>query len=165
MLIDIDKHKDFRGFFARSFCADTLAKEGLTHVFVQSNISFTLSKGTIRGFHYQAAPHEEDKLVRCVKGMIYDVIVDLRKDSPTYKQSFSVVLNSEDYRSLYIPKGCAHGFQTLVDDCEVNYQMSHEHVADSAKGFRWNDPCIDVEWPLPEPILNERDANYPDYKF
>lgn len=149
--------EDERGFFARTFCQEEFEAHGLNPELVQCNISFNKKKGTLRGMHYQSAPYEEDKLVRCTMGAIYDVIIDLRTKSPTFKQWVSVELSAENRKLLYIPKGFAHGFQTLEDDSEVFYQMSEFYHEDHARGVCWDDPAFGVEWPLTNPIVSEKD--------
>ena len=162
-VIDVEKHEDRRGFFARTFCEQEFRARELHSAFVQCSVSFNKRKGTLRGMHYQAAPLEEAKLVRCTRGAIFDAIVDLRPASSTFKKHFSVVLSAENRRSLYIPEGFAHGFQTLEDDTEVFYQMSQFYAPEHAKGVRWNDPAFGIAWPEGERIIIERDQSYPDF--
>ena len=163
-VIDVEPHADERGAFARTFCAEEFAAHGLDARVAQASISFNRRAGTLRGMHYQAAPHGEAKLIRCTAGAIFDVIVDLRPDSPTYTRHFGVVLTPADRRALYVPVGFAHGFQTLADDSEVLYQMSHPYAPQSARGVRWNDPAFGIVWPqTSERIMNERDRSYPDF--
>ncbi len=162
-VVEPERIADERGFFARTFCRDEFAANGLLDTFVQCNVSFNARRGILRGMHLQAPPHEEVKLVRCTQGAIYDVIIDLRPDSPTRTRWFGVELNSENRRMLYIPGGFAHGFQTLVDASEVFYQMGAMYRADAARGVRWNDPAFAIAWPLPDATLSARDAAYPDY--
>lgn len=159
-LIDIDKHEDERGFFARSWCMDEFAEQGLNDRLVQCNISFNKKRGTLRGMHYQAQPYEEAKLVRCTMGALYDVIIDLRSDSPTFKEWFSVELTAQNHGALYVPEGFAHGFQTLVDDTEVFYQMSEFFHPECARGVRWDDPAFRIPWPIARPILSKQDAEF-----
>lgn len=159
-LIDIEKHEDERGFFARVWCADEFEKYGLNQRLVQCNISFNKKRGTLRGMHYQAAPYEEAKLVRCTMGALYDVIIDLRSNSPTFKEWFSVELTAQNYRALYVPEGLAHGFQTLVDNTEVFYQMSEFFHPECARGARWDDPAFGIVWPIPQPIISNKDAEF-----
>lgn len=161
-VIELDKLEDDRGFFARTFCKDEFAAHGLKPNFVQCNVSFNARKATLRGMHFQDKPHEEAKLVRCTRGALYDVIVDLRPDSATYKQWVAVEMSADDHRMVYVPEGFAHGFQTLQDATEVFYQMSEMYDAASARGVRWNDPAVSIRWPLADPILSARDAAYPD---
>jgi dTDP-4-dehydrorhamnose 3,5-epimerase len=161
--IDPERKEDHRGFFARTFCREEFAKHGLNPNVVQCNISFNRRKGTLRGMHYQAAPHEEAKLVRCTAGKIFDVIIDLRHHSPSFKQYAAIELSAQNRKMLYIPEGFAHGFQTLEDDTEVFYQMSCEYSGDHARGVRWDDPAFGIAWPAGERILIYRDRNYPDF--
>jgi len=163
-LIELERLEDERGFFARTFCRDEFAAHGLRSSFVQCNVSFNARKGTVRGMHFQEKPHEEAKLVRCTRGAIYDVIVDIRKGSPTYKLWTAVELTADNGRMLYVPEGLAHGFQTLENNSEVLYQMSEMHHPESARGLRWNDPAFAIRWPLASPILSERDARFADFK-
>lgn len=162
-IIELEPLADERGFFARSFCQDEFDKHGLNTRIVQCNISYNKKRGTLRGMHYQVAPHEEAKLVTCVKGAIYDVIIDLRPNSPTYTQWLNVELSSRNYNMLYIPIGMAHGFQTLEDDTLVHYQMSEFYHPECARGVRWNDPAFGVEWPLRNPFLSKKDKGYLDF--
>jgi dTDP-4-dehydrorhamnose 3,5-epimerase len=159
-LIDLDKHEDERGFFARSWCQDEFEKHGLNPRLVQCNISYNEKLGTLRGLHYQASPYQEAKLVRCTMGALYDVIVDLRSDSPTFKTWFSVELTAQNRRALYVPEGFAHGFQTLVNDTEVFYQMSEFFHSECARGVRWDDPAFGIVWPISNPIISKRDTEF-----
>lgn len=161
--IDIEPLEDERGFFARVWCRDELERKSLASDLAQMSLSFNRRKGTLRGMHYQAAPHEEVKLVRCTRGAIYDVLLDLRRDSPTFRQWISAKLTAENRRTLYVPKGIAHGFQTLADDTEILYQISEFHHPESARGVRWDDPAFEIDWPDRRPILSERDVSYPDF--
>jgi dTDP-4-dehydrorhamnose 3,5-epimerase len=161
--IELQKQEDERGFFARSWCQQDFAEHGLNPKLVQCNISFNQLKGTLRGMHYQVAPHEEAKLVRCTRGALYDVIVDLRPASPTFKQWLGIELTAENHRMLYIPEGFAHGFQTLEDDTEVFYQMSEFYHPECARGVRWNDPAFNILWPVEEKIISAKDNSYPDF--
>lgn len=160
-VIEIERIEDDRGFFGRSFCQNEFNAHGLAPVVAQCNVSWNRRRGTLRGLHYQAVPHEEAKLVRCTRGAVWDVIVDLRPVSPTYLRWHAVELSADSRTALYVPAGFAHGFQTLADDSEVLYQMSESYYADLARGLRWNDPALDIEWPLGSPILSERDRSYP----
>jgi dTDP-4-dehydrorhamnose 3,5-epimerase len=162
-LIEIEAMVDERGFFARSFCTNEFQHQGLASNFGQCSISFTSQLGTIRGMHYQIAPDTETKLVRCTKGAIYDVILDLRPESPTFRQWVSAELTADNHQMLYIPAGCAHGFQTLANDTEVFYQMAGIYIPDAARGVRWNDPAFGIEMPLAVSIIKERDRDYPDF--
>ncbi len=160
-LIDIEPIEDERGFFARSFCRNEFAAHGLNTELVQCNISFNRKKGTLRGMHYQTPPHAEAKVVRCTRGIIYDVIVDLRRQSPTYRQWFGVELSADNYRMLYVPEGLAHGFLTLRDDSEVLYQMSTYFAPESATGVRWDDPALNIHWPEQPILISEKDRQLP----
>lgn len=161
-LIDLEPVEDERGFFARSWCQREFADRGLNTNLVQCNISFNKKRGTLRGMHYQAAPHEEVKLVRCTHGAVYDVIVDLRRDSPVFKRWFGMELTADNRTMLYVPAGVAHGFQTLTDDAEVFYQMSEFYHSECARGVRWDDPAFGIQWTLnEEPVLSEKDRRYP----
>ena len=163
LIIDIEPLHDARGFFARTWCRRELAARGLSGEIEQSSLSFSPRRGTLRGMHYQAAPHEEIKLVRCTRGAIYDVAVDLRPDSPAFRSWTATELTAENRRMLYFPKGVAHGFLTLQDDTEVQYQMSHPYVAAAARGVRWNDPAFGIVWPARVEVISERDGGYPDF--
>lgn len=162
-VIELERHTDERGFFARTFCQKEFEAHGLNAHVAQCNVSFNKRKGTLRGMHYQAAPFTEAKLVRCTLGSIYDVIIDLRPASATFKRHFAMELSAENRRMLYIPEDFAHGFQTLEDDTEVFYQMAQRYSAEHARGVRWNDPAFGIEWPKGERIIIERDQNYPDF--
>lgn len=160
-VIELEPIKDDRGFFARSWCQKEFAEHGLNSNLVQCNISFNRKRGTLRGMHYQAKPYEEAKLVRCTKGAIYDVIIDIRPESLTFKQWVAVELTSENRKMLYIPEGMAHGFQTLVDDTEVFYQMSEFYHPESARGIRWDDPALKIVWLIKENlIISQKDQSY-----
>jgi dTDP-4-dehydrorhamnose 3,5-epimerase len=161
--IRIEPLRDERGFFARSWCQTEFKAHGLNPALVQCNISFNGRKGTLRGMHYQLAPYAEAKLIRCTRGAIYDVIVDLRRESPTFKQWVSVVLTAEKRNMAYVPEDCAHGFLTMEDDTEVLYQMSQFFSAESARGVRWDDPAFQIAWPPEIVVISERDKNYPDF--
>lgn len=156
-LIDIERIEDTRGFFARSWCREEFESRGLSVDLSQCNICFNRTKGTLRGMHFQVSPHQEAKLVRCTSGAIFDVVIDLRADSPTFRHWFSCELTSENRRMLYVPEGFAHGFQTLEDDVEVYYQMSAPYHEESALVILWNDPTVGIEWPIASPILSARD--------
>jgi dTDP-4-dehydrorhamnose 3,5-epimerase len=161
--IDLDTIPDERGFFARSWCQREFRDNGLNPNLVQCNISFNTRKGTLRGMHYQAPPFGEAKVVRCTRGSIYDVVLDLREDSITFRQWIGVELSAKNRRMLYIPEGCAHGFLTLQDETEVFYQMSEFYNPESARGVRWNDPVFAIEWPGKVEMISERDRTYPDF--
>jgi dTDP-4-dehydrorhamnose 3,5-epimerase len=162
-LIDLDRKEDVRGYFARVFCVDEFSAKGLNPQVAQSSISFNRSRGTLRGMHWQAAPKAEAKLIRCTRGAIFDVIVDLRPKSPTRLTHITATLSEDNGRMLYIPEGFAHGFQTLADDTEVFYQMNEFFAPECGHGARWNDPAFKIAWPLADPILNDRDRSWPDF--
>ena len=164
-LIDIEPVRDDRGFFARSFCEEEFTRHGLPGSFVQCSLSFNRRRGTLRGLHYQAEPCPEGKLVRCTRGAVFDVMLDLRRDSTGYCRWFAAELNADNARAVYVPPGFAHGFQTLCDDAEVFYQMTPAYRPELARGARWNDPAFAIAWPLPEPILSAQDAGFPDFKM
>lgn len=164
-VVDIEPQSDDRGFFARLWCRREFEERGLVGELVQCSMSFNRISGTLRGLHYQQPPFEEVKLVRCTRGSIFDVIVDLRPDSPTFARHFSIVLSSENRRLLYVPGGFAHGFQTLENETEVIYQMSAFYHAEAARGVRWDDPAFAIEWPTATSrIMTERDKGYPDFR-
>jgi|SRR5579859_2969799 len=162
-IVDLDPRVDERGFFARAYCEREFAAQGLPTSYPQCNISRNKKAGTLRGMHYNAAPHGEAKLVRCASGAIYDVIVDLRKGSPTNREWIGVELTAEKGRALFVPAGFLHGFITLVDDTDVFYQMGDVYCAEAARGLRWNDPRLGIVWPRKPSIVAERDATYPDF--
>jgi dTDP-4-dehydrorhamnose 3,5-epimerase len=162
-IVDPERIEDDRGFFARAWCRREFAEHGLSTDLAQCNISFNRRKGTLRGMHFQTTPRAEARVVRCTAGAIYDVIVDLRPDSDTFKQWIGVELTAESRRLLYIPEGLAHGFLTLSDNVEVFYQMSEFYSAEHARGVRWNDPAFGIEWPGEVVVISERDRGYPDF--
>ena len=162
-VVEPERREDPRGFFARTWCAREFEAHGLNPRLCQCSVSFNKRKGTLRGMHYQAAPHQEAKLVRCTMGAIHDVIIDLRPASPAFKQHVAVVLTAENRRMLYVPEGFAHGFQTLADDTEVFYQMSEFHSPGHARGVRWDDPAFGLVWPPDDRIIIDRDRSYPDF--
>jgi dTDP-4-dehydrorhamnose 3,5-epimerase len=162
-IIDPERIEDERGFFARTWDRHEFESRGLNTNLAQCNISYNTRRGTLRGMHYQAAPHEETKLVRCTSGAIYDVIVDLRPASPTLRQWLGVELSAANRRMLYIPEGFAHGFQTLSDNSEVFYQMAAFYAPDYARGVRWNDPAFGIVWPETPQVISARDQAYPDF--
>lgn len=162
-LIDIEPQRDERGFFARIWCARELKAHGIDVDLAQENLSLNRRAGTLRGLHYQKPPHAEAKIVRCVRGAIFDVIVDIRPGSPTYGSWEGFRLDADNRRALYVPKGFAHGFQSLVDDTEVLYQMTAFHTPDSAAGFRGDDPALAITWPLPVSAISARDRAWPDF--
>jgi len=162
-VIDPEQFEDERGFFMRCWSAEKFAARGLNPRLVETNISFNRKEGTLRGMHFQIAPHGQAKLVRCTAGAIYDVIIDLRPESATFKQWTAVELTAANHRQLFIPEGFAHGFQTLANDTEVLYQMSAPYVSTRARGVRWNDPTFAIDWPPAERIIIARDQTYPDF--
>ena len=163
-LIEIEPVRDDRGFFARLFCVDTFREKGLTTEFVQQSISHNRQKGTLRGLHYQAEPHAETKLVRCTRGAAYDVVVDLRRRSPTYGKWHALELTDKNHAAIYIAAGCAHGFQTVEDYTELVYMITPNYVAEAACGIRYNDSTLAITWPISEPIVSIRDQALPDFK-
>jgi dTDP-4-dehydrorhamnose 3,5-epimerase len=162
--IHLEPHCDDRGFFARSWCHKEFEEHGLNPRLVQCNVSFNERKGTLRGVHYQAEPHQEAKVVRCTAGAIHEVVIDLRPQSPTFKRWTSAALTATNRHMLYVPEGCAHGFLTLEDETEVFYQMSEFYHPESARGVRWDDPAFQVRWPRAVEVISERDRTYPDFK-
>ena len=162
-VIEPERHEDFRGYFARTFCEEEFAAHGLETRIAQCSVSFNRRKGTLRGMHYQVAPFEEVKLVRCNRGAIHDVIVDLRQGSPAFKKHFAIELNEGNGRMLYIPAGFAHGFQTLADNTEIFYQMSQPYSPEHNRGVRWNDSAFSISWPEDERTILKRDQDYPDF--
>jgi dTDP-4-dehydrorhamnose 3,5-epimerase len=164
-LLDLHKLEDKRGFFARSFCQHEFMEHGMNPQVAQCNVSYNAKKGTLRGMHFQASPFQEAKLVQCTQGAIYDVIIDLRPDSPTFKKPLGVELSAHEYRMLYIPEGFAHGFLTLEDHTNVFYLMSEFYAPEAARGFRWNDPAFDIAWPAKVEMISERDAEYADFSM
>jgi len=161
--IHLQPHLDERGFLARSWCQQEFESEGLNPRLVQCNISYSVRKGTLRGLHYQREPFGEAKVVRCTAGAAYDVVIDLREQSPTYRQWLGVVLNARDRNMLYIPEGFAQGFLTLEDHTELFYQMSEFYHPDAACGVRWDDPAFQILWPEKVEVISERDRTYPDF--
>lgn len=162
-LIEPEPVADERGFFARTWCRDEFTDHGLRGDLAQASVSFSHRKGTLRGLHYQAAPHQEVKLVRCTRGAIWDVAVDLRPGSSTFRGWVGVELSADNRAALYIPEGCAHGQLTLTDDAEVFYQMSVPFEPSAARGVRWDDPAFAIAWPAPVAVINDRDRSYPDF--
>lgn len=164
-VIEPERLEDERGFFARTFCAHEFEQQGLNPRLMQCNVSYSRAAGTLRGMHWQVAPHAEAKLVRCTMGAIFDVIVDLKPDSPTLRQWFAVELSASNRRGLYVPEAFAHGFQTLTDETEVFYQMSERYDPALSRGARWDDPAFAIEWPATERrIISERDRRYPPFE-
>lgn len=162
-LIEPEPVADERGFFARTFCREEFLAQGLNPNLVQCSISFNRLKGTVRGMHYQAKPHEEAKMVRCTQGAIHDVLVDIRRDSPSFGQWYEFKLTADNHHAVYIPEGIAHGFQTLTDNAEVLYQMTEFFHPECARGFCWNDPAFDIVWPEKISIISARDRDYPKF--
>ena len=163
-VIEQERLEDHRGYFARTWCTQEFSAHGLETNFVQHSVSHNARQGTLRGMHYQSAPHAECKLVRVTRGAIFDVIIDLRAESPTHKAWFGVELNSENGTMLYIPDGCAHGFLTLSDDTDVQYQITEFFRPESAAGVRWNDSAFSVDWPSHPAVIADRDSHYEDYQ-
>ena len=163
-LIEAEKLADFRGYFARTVCRDEFTSAGIPADFVQESVSFNHQRGTLRGMHFQAAPAAEGKLVRCTRGAVFDVMIDLRPDSPSYLRWQGFELTADNARAVFIPPGLAHGFQTLADASEILYHMTERYSPAHARGVRWDDPVFAITWPVGDPILSERDAPYPDYR-
>jgi len=160
-LIDLELREDERGFFARTYCQNEFAEHGLNTQWPQCNLTLTKKRGMLRGLHFQAEPKPEIKLIRCSAGAVYDVLVDVRPGSPTFGKWEGFELTAQNHRTLYVPGGFAHGFQCLTEDCEVFYQMSEVYFPELFRGVRWNDPQINIQWPIADPILSERDRNLP----
>lgn len=163
VVVGTTAHADHRGYFARFWSDEDFAPRALETGFQQCSVSHNIRAGTIRGMHYQAAPHQEIKLVRCLRGRIFDVLVDLRPESPTYKHWMGRELTDQNQLALYIPRGIAHGFQTLTDDAEVLYLIAGSYEPAFARGVRWNDPTFAIHWPRPPSVISDRDRHYPDY--
>ncbi len=163
-VLELEAVEDERGYFARTFCRDQFAAHGLNNEITQCSISYNARRGTLRGMHYQVEPQAEVKLVQCVRGKIFDVIIDLRPESETYRRWVGEELSGDNRRLLYVPEGFAHGFQTLEDDTAVYYQISEAYAPQSARGVRWNDPAFGIKWPLIDPIISEKDRLLPDYE-
>jgi dTDP-4-dehydrorhamnose 3,5-epimerase len=162
-LVDLQPVDDDRGFFARTFCEDEFLRHGLEPHFAQSSIAFSKRRGTLRGMHFQREPHAEVKLVRCTRGAVYDVVIDLRPHSPTYLHWFAAELSAANRRMLYVPHGLAHGYLTLEDETEISYQMSAPYHPEAAAGVRWDDPAFGIHWPIDVTVIAERDRSYPDF--
>jgi dTDP-4-dehydrorhamnose 3,5-epimerase len=162
-ILEIEKREDERGFFGRIFCQDELASHHLTGNIAQANVSFNARKGTLRGMHFQIAPHQEAKFVRCTHGALYDVIIDLRPSSLTYKKWFAIELTQYSYQTLYVPAGFAHGFLTLADNTEILYLISNFYAPEFASGLRWNDPAFAIEWPFQPNVIADKDLQWPDF--
>lgn len=163
-VIELDKKSDDRGFFARFFCTNEFAKMGLEPHFIQVNNSLSHHQGTLRGMHYQLPPKGETKLVRCTRGSLYDVILDVRPDSPTFGQSFGAELSADNRRMMYVPKGFAHGFLTLEDNTEALYLVSEFYSPEHERGIRWNDPAFNIRWPVVPKVISDKDKSHPDYQ-
>jgi dTDP-4-dehydrorhamnose 3,5-epimerase len=164
-VIELDQFEDARGFFACAWSDREFAAAGLTASFVESNLAFNKKKGTLRGMHYQLPPHEQVKLVRCTRGSIYDVIIDLRRDSPTIMQWFAIEMSADNHRLLYVPGEFAHGYLTLEDDTEVFYQTSSYYAPQHGRGVRWNDQAFNISWPAAPLIMIDRDREYEDFPY
>lgn len=164
-IIDVKKIEDERGFFGRAFCQHEMKAHGLNETVAQTNLSHNKTKGTLRGLHYQAAPHEESKLVRCTRGRLFDVLVDLREGSETYCQWFGTELSADSFRMLYVPEGCAHGFLTLEDNTDIMYQVSSFYAPGAEKGLLWNDPAFGIEWPMEPVVISDKDRNQPAFNL
>lgn len=164
-IIETEPREDERGFFARSWCENEFKEHGLNSRLVQCNISYNRKLGTLRGMHFQAGPFAESKLVRCTSGSIYDVVIDLRPDSTSYKQWLGIHLTAKNHRAVFVPAGFAHGFQTLQDNSEVFYQMSEFFYPTYARGVRWDDPVFGITWPVDRPIVSQRDQEYPNFSI
>jgi dTDP-4-dehydrorhamnose 3,5-epimerase len=162
-VVDLEHLRDERGFFARAWCREEFAAKGITEELNQANLSFSRQAGTVRGMHFQRAPHEEMKAVRCLRGAVFDVVLDLRSDSPTYCQWHGEELSADNYRMLVVPEGCAHGFQTLEDDTEIFYLVSSVYAPESEGGVRWDDPAFDIKWLLPISEISTKDLAFPDF--
>ncbi len=162
-VVEIEKLTDHRGFFGRSWCQKEFEAHGISARVVQANVSHSRIKGTLRGLHYQIAPYPECKLIRCTRGAIYDAIIDLRPDSPTYKQWTGIELTADNYTMIFVPEYFAHGFQTLTDEAEVTYQISELYTPESEKGIRFDDSTFNIKWPLEVTIISEKDRTWPDF--
>jgi dTDP-4-dehydrorhamnose 3,5-epimerase len=162
-LIDLEKRGDDRGFFARLFCSHEYEQQGLNHRIAQINNSFNRDRGTLRGLHYQAAPKGEDKITRCISGALFDAIIDLRPDSPTFLQHHTVILSAANRTMLYVPKGCTHGFMTLEDNTETIYLTTEFYSPEHERGIRWNDPKFGIRWPMEPKVISDKDRNHPDF--
>jgi dTDP-4-dehydrorhamnose 3,5-epimerase len=164
-LIDLEPLCDERGFFARSWCCEEFARRGLAGEVRQTNVAYTLRRGTLRGLHYQVAPHEEAKLVRCTRGAAYVVALDLRPSSPTCQHWVAAELTADNRRTIYVPPGCAQGYQTLADETEVFYQMSQSYAPEAGRGVRFDDPAFAIRWPLEVTAISDKDRSWPDYRI
>jgi dTDP-4-dehydrorhamnose 3,5-epimerase len=164
-LVSMEPRGDERGWFARAWCEDEFRAVGVDVRAVQTNVSFNVHRGTIRGLHWQVEPYGETKLIRCTAGEVFDVAADVRPGSPTYGRWQGVHLRAGDRKLVFVPAGCAHGYQSLSDGAEVSYQVSHPYVPGAEQGIRWDDPAFGIEWPLPEPIVSEKDSSWPDFEL
>jgi dTDP-4-dehydrorhamnose 3,5-epimerase len=162
-IVELEKREDDRGFFARGFCQREFEEHGMIPQVVQANISYNKYKGTLRGMHYQVSPCEETKFLRCTKGSVYDVIIDMRPESKTYKKWIGVELTDQNYKMLYVPRNFAHGFQTLEDETEVMYLVSEFYAPQTERGVRYNDPSFNIQWPLAVAQISDKDAGWPDF--
>ncbi len=165
LIVKLDRIEDDRGYFARTWCAQEFEEHGLNNTVAQCNTAWNKRRGTLRGMHYQIDPYSEVKLVRCIRGAVFDAVIDLRPGSPTYLKTFHIELSEDNHRMLYIPEGFAHGYLTLTDGAEVFYQVSQFYTPGAEAGIRWNDPLFDIPWPLSEPaVISEKDQQWPNYK-
>jgi len=162
-LIDIEPKEDARGFFARTWCRQEFAARGLDNQIAQESVSYNRLRATVRGLHFQQSPHEETKIVRCIRGAIFDVVVDLRPGSSSYLRWQGYELTADNRRAVYVPKGFAHGFQTLAEHCDIAYQISQSQMPEAASGYRYDDPAFGIAWPLPVSMISERDLNWPKF--
>ncbi|MCW9706755.1 dTDP-4-dehydrorhamnose 3,5-epimerase [Fodinibius salsisoli] len=163
-IIELERLGDSRGFFARAFCENEFANHGIDFSIVQANTSYSAKKHTLRGMHYQDKPYQEAKLIKCTKGAIFDVIIDMRMDSPTFKQWEGIELSEQNRKMLYVPEGFAHGFMTLEDETEVYYPVTQSYTPGAEKGIRWDDPAFNIQWPAPAEIVSEKDESWPFYE-
>lgn len=162
-IIELQELQDERGFFARTFCTKELEEHGLISDVVQANMSWNIKKGTLRGMHYQNDPYQETKLIRCTRGVLFDMIIDLRKDSPTYGESFGIELTADNHKALFVPRDFAHGFITLEDNTDAFYLVSQSYQPGAEGGIRYNDPRFNLQWPIKPEVISDKDANWPDY--
>src|SRR5215212_6535365 len=163
-IVELERREDERGFFARGWCQTEFSQHGLAETVRQVNISYNRHKHTLRGFHYQVAPSQEDKLLRCTRGAVHDVMIDLRRNSPTYKCHLTVELSAANYKMLQVPKGCANAFLTLQDETEVTYLVSEFYAPATERGVRWDDPAFDIAWPFAPAVISDKDRSWPDYR-
>jgi dTDP-4-dehydrorhamnose 3,5-epimerase len=165
VVIAPERRTDERGYFARTYCVDEMGRHGIDPRIAQRSLSYNHRRGTLRGMHYQARPHEENKFITCIQGTVYDVVIDLRRESPSYLKWAAITLTSSGLETLFIPKGCAHGFLTLADESVVQYDISEPHHPESARGLRYDDPAIGVSWPMAPVVINARDLQFPAYSI